>query len=91
MNLRSGGKENRTVSLSEGGGSDKLDPGKFPSGALARAGPSRSLAVEEDVMADEPQGTSAEKAPETPAQPDVVLNEQGAHAAYANFARVTAT
>jgi hypothetical protein len=33
--------------------------------------------------------------PEAPApaasQPEVVLNEQGAHAAYANFARVTAT
>jgi hypothetical protein len=29
--------------------------------------------------------------PQTPLQPEIVLNEKNAHVAYSNFARVTAT
>src|SRR5437588_12025967 len=39
-------------------------------------------------MTDTPKSPTPEQ---QPAQPEIVLNETGAHAAYSNFARVTAT
>src|SRR5437588_9872645 len=39
-------------------------------------------------MTDTPKSPTPEQ---QPAQPEIVLNETGAHAAYSNFARVTST
>jgi hypothetical protein len=46
--------------------------------------------MENPTMSETPRPASEQPAPGT-AQPEIVLNETGAHAAYSNFARVTST